>query len=96
MRASGKVGAATNLGFLHMRASGADGGDRNDFTVTRLSRRKRGRIRNEDIRGQEHIARVAPLVAYRGFWDFGGYHESGNLHLESWWIWKSGADVGRR
>ena len=34
-----------------------------------------------------------PLVIYRSHWDFDGFHESGNLHLESWYIWKSGADV---
>ena len=34
-----------------------------------------------------------PLVIYRSHWDFDGFHESGNLHLESWYIWKSGADI---
>ena len=38
VRVSGKVGAATNLGFLHMRAQAADGRARDDFTVTRVSR----------------------------------------------------------
>ena len=43
VRVSGKVGGATNLGLLHMRAEGADGGGRNDFTVARLSRDLRNR-----------------------------------------------------
>ena len=34
-----------------------------------------------------------PFASYNGHWDFDGYHESGNLHLESWWVWKSGSDV---
>ena len=42
LRLSGKVGGATNVGFLHMRAAGIapEGGDGpdNDFTVARLKR----------------------------------------------------------
>ena len=34
-----------------------------------------------------------PHVAYTGFWDFDGYHESGFLHMDSWMVWKNGADL---
>lgn len=29
---------------------------------------------------------------YDGYWDFDGYQESGLLHLETWFVWKNGAD----
>ncbi|MCY3810661.1 MAG: DUF5916 domain-containing protein [Gammaproteobacteria bacterium] len=187
VRVSGKVGAATNLGFLHMRAQAADGRARDDFTVTRASRdlpnrsavgfiatdRRDGsssrqtygidgslgigangqmyalvgRTRTPGVGSDDHLVNLyasynstdwdvdgayteigsgfdpavgfvtrtgsrrvgafamrkfvdedtlrewRPFVSYAGFWDFDGYHESGDLHLESWWIWKSGADV---
>ncbi|MXY55528.1 MAG: carbohydrate binding family 9 domain-containing protein [Gammaproteobacteria bacterium] len=187
VRVSGKVGAATNLGFLHMRAEAVTGIDSNDFTVARLSRDlsnrsslgfiatdRRGpgssrqtygldgslglgangqlraiaaRTRTPGVESDDHAVSLfgtynstewtldssyaevgagfdpavgfvgrrdyrstgffamrkfldaqtlrewRPLVAYQGYWDFEGYYESGNLHLESWWVWKSAADV---
>ena len=42
---------------------------------------------------QETLNEWRPLVIYRSHWDFNGFRESGNLHLESWYIWKSGADI---
>ena len=187
VRVSGKVGGVTNLGFLHMRAEGADGGGRSDFTVARLSRDLRnrsslgfiatdrrdgdssrqtygldgslgigangqiyallGRTRTPGVDSDDHLANFyaaynssewsvdgayteigagfdpavgfvtrrdfrrggafamrtfvneetllewRPLASYAGFWDFDGYHETGHIHLESWWVWKSGADV---
>ncbi len=42
---------------------------------------------------RETLREWRPFVTYEGYWDFDGYHESGNLHLESWWTWKSGADI---
>ena len=187
VRVSGKVGAATNLGLLHMRAEAANAGDSSDFTVARLSRDLRNRssvgfiatdrrdpgssrqtygldgslgvgrngqlraiaartrtpgvdsddhvvsfygaynstewtldgsyteigagfdpavgfVGRRDYRGtavfamrtfvdEETLREWRPLVSYSGSWDFDGYYESGNLHLESWWVWKSAADV---
>lgn len=187
VRVSGKVGAATNLGFLHMRAEAANAADSTGFTVARLSRDlsnrsslgfiatdrrdagssrqtygldgslglgANGQVRalaaqtrtpgvdaddhavslfgaynstewtldasyaevgagfdpavgfvgRRDFRSagmfamrtfvdEETLREWRPLVAYQGFWDFDGYYESGNLHLESWWVWKSAADV---
>lgn len=187
MRLSGRVGAATNVGFLRMRAQGAEGDARSDFTVARVSRDLRNRssvgvlatdrrdgdssrqtygldgnlgigdngqlyalaarTRTPGVEAQDHLFNLygaynstdwnvdgayteiapgfdpgvgfatrtdyrrvgvfamrrfvdeatlrewRPLASYAGFWDFDGYHESGNLHFESWWLWKSGADV---
>ena len=187
VRVSGKVGAATNLGFLHMRAEAVNAGDRSDFTVARLSRDlsnrssvgfiatdRRGagssrrtygldgslglgangqlralaaRTRTPGVDADDHAVSLfgtynstewtldgsyaevgagfdpavgfvgrrdfrstgffamrtfvdeetlrewRPLVAYQGFWDFDGYYESGNLHVESWWVWKSAAEI---
>ena len=42
---------------------------------------------------EQTLTEWRPFVSYDGHWNFDGYHESGNLHLESWWVWKSGADV---
>lgn len=186
-RLSGKVGAVTNVGMLHMRAKGAGTAHDNDFTVVRLSRDLKNRssvglvatdrrgdggngqtygvdgnvgigehtqikafaartvtpmIRHDDHayalyggyssprwqlsgrygevgagfnpelgfvrwRGYRSVSLFAgrtlvrkdtlrewrPFVSYDGHWGFDGYHETGNLHLESWWVWKSGADV---
>ena len=187
VRVSGKVGNATNLGLLHMRAEAANAAGSNDFTVARLSRdlsnrssvgfiatdrRDHGssrqtygidgslglgpngqlraiaaRTRTPGVEGDDHVVSFygaynstewnldgsytevgagfdpavgfvgrrdyrgtavfamrkfvdketlrewRPLVSYNGSWDFDGYYESGNLHLESWWVWKSAADV---
>lgn len=187
VRVSGKVGTATNLGFLHMRAEAANAEDSTDFTVARLSRDLSNRssvgfiatdrrdagssrqtygfdgnlglgangqlralaaqtrtpgvdaddhavslfgaynstewtldasyaevgagfdpavgfVGRRDFRSvgmfamrkfvdEETLREWRPLVGYQGFWDFDGYYESGNLHLESWWLWKSAADV---
>ena len=187
VRVSGKVGATTNLGFLHMRAEAVNAGDRSDFTVARLSRDLRNRssvgfiatdrrdfgsskqtygldgslglgangqlralaartrtpgvdadehaislfgtynstewtldgsyaevgagfdpavgfVGRRDFRStgffamrtfvdEETLREWRPLVAYQGYWDFDGYYESGNLHVESWWVWKSAAEV---
>ena len=46
-----------------------------------------------NIVNDETLNEWRPLVIYRGHWDFEGFQESGNLHLESWYIWKSGADI---
>ena len=187
VRVSGKVGAATNLGLLHMRAEAPRAEGSNDFTVARLSRdlsnrssvgfiatdrRDPGssrqtygldgslgvgpngqlraiaaRTRTPGVGSDDHVFSLygaynstewtldgsytevgagfdpavgfvgrrdyrgtalfamrtfvdeatlrewRPLVSYRASWDFDGYYESGNLHLESWWVWKSDADV---
>lgn len=36
---------------------------------------------------------VRPHVSYRGFWDFSGFQETGFLHVDNHWVWKSGFEV---
>ena len=33
-----------------------------------------------------------PFANYTSYWDFDGFKESSNLHVETWWVWNSGAD----
>ncbi len=56
---------------------------RADFLVLR-------RIRPADLWGLQELR---PHVSYRGHWDFGGYHESGFLHVDNHWEWKSGREI---
>ena len=190
VRLSGRLGTATNVGFLHMRVAGADtGAPGNDFTVARLKRdlpnrssigaiatsrddgsavgRTYGidgtlglgfsttlagfvaRTDSDAFDGDDYAVNLfgghnsprwqynaaytevgagfnpevgfvgrrnyrrfgaflqrtyavrdfiglnewKPHVAYTGFWDFDGYHESGFLHMDSWMVWKNGADL---
>ncbi len=63
-----------------------------------LSRRayKRGegfvmrRIRPDDLWG---LLEIRPHVSYRGFWDFDGFQETGFLHLDTHWEWKTGTEI---
>ena len=187
VRVSGKVGAATNVGLLHMRVEGVGRVERGDFSVVRVSRdlanrsmvgfiatdRQGGgtdnqaygidgslgigdnsqlhafaaRTRTPGIDDDDHavslygaytsstwrtdasytevgpgfnpeigfvgrrdyrsvsamlgrtftrkqtLSEWRPFATYTGHWDFDGYHESGNLHIESWYVWKSAADI---
>ena len=34
-----------------------------------------------------------PFVSYRSYWDFDGYQETAQLHLENWVVWRNGADL---
>ncbi|MDZ7369012.1 MAG: carbohydrate binding family 9 domain-containing protein [candidate division KSB1 bacterium] len=36
---------------------------------------------------------LRPHVSYRGFWDFSGFQETGFLHLDNHWEWKSGVEI---
>ena len=36
------------------------------------------------------LLELLPHVSYRGFWKADGYFETGNLHLDNAWQWKSG------
>ncbi|MDH3642244.1 MAG: hypothetical protein OES38_09125, partial [Gammaproteobacteria bacterium] len=48
------------------------------------------RYRPEDWWG---IHELRPHVAYRGFWDFDGFYESGFIHIDNHWEWKNGAEI---
>jgi hypothetical protein len=39
------------------------------------------------------LQEVRPHVSYRGYWKPDGYHESGQLHIDSHWEWKSGHEI---
>jgi hypothetical protein len=36
---------------------------------------------------------IRPHVAYRGFWTFDGFQETGYLHVDTHWEWKNGYEV---
>ena len=48
------------------------------------------RIRPDDLWG---LHEIRPHVAYRGFWDFDGFQETGFLHVDSHWEWESGLEI---
>jgi hypothetical protein len=48
------------------------------------------RIRPDDMWGLQEIR---PHVNYRGYWNFDGYWETGYLHADSHWEYKSGFEI---
>jgi hypothetical protein len=48
------------------------------------------RIRPDDFWG---LHELRPHVSYTGYWDFDGFHETGRLHIDNHWEWKSGLEV---
>ena len=44
-------------------------------------------LRPDDLWGLQEIR---PHVSYRGFWDFDGFQETGFLHVDTHWEWRSG------
>ena len=36
---------------------------------------------------------LRPHISYRGYWDFEGFQETGYLHVDNHWEWKSGHEV---
>jgi len=36
---------------------------------------------------------IRPHVSYRGFWDYNGFQETGFLHVDNHWVWKSGLEI---
>jgi hypothetical protein len=48
------------------------------------------RIRPENLWGLQELR---PHINYRGFWDFDGFQQSGFLHIDNHWEWKSGFEV---
>ena len=188
-RLSGRIGRATNIGFLHMRtASAPESAEKTDFTVLRMSQDLRGRSsvgfiatnraaeddrqtygvdgrygignfamlsafaaktsepgspedshalvlfgnydsptwaynggysevgagfnpaigfvarRNfrkvngfvqytKQMEGKWGLSEWKPHASYQGYWDFDGFYESGFIHIDSWFVWRSGADL---
>ena len=48
------------------------------------------RIRPESLWG---LHELRPHIAYRGFWNFDGFWETGFLHVDNHWEWESGMEV---
>ena len=48
------------------------------------------RYRPEDLWGLQELR---PHVAYRGFWNFDGVYESGSLHVDNHWEFRSGNEI---
>jgi len=64
------------------------------FTSRRGFRKLSGfslrRIRPDDLWG---LHELRPHIAYRGFWDFDGFYETGFVHVDNHWEWKTGTEV---
>jgi Domain of unknown function (DUF5916) len=48
------------------------------------------RIRPDDLWG---LLEIRPHISWNGYWDFDGFQETGFLHVDSHWQWKTGAEV---
>lgn len=48
------------------------------------------RIRPDDLWG---LLEIRPHVSWNGYWDFEGFQETGFLHVDSHWEWKTGFEV---
>ncbi|WP_197493038.1 DUF5916 domain-containing protein [Woeseia oceani] len=48
------------------------------------------RIRPDDMWG---LLEIRPHISWNGYWDFEGFQETGYLHVDSHWEWKSGFEV---
>ncbi len=49
--------------------------------------------RSLKMNGKWGLHEWKPHANYTAYWDFDGYKESSYLHVDSWFIWKSGADI---
>lgn len=48
------------------------------------------RYRPEDLWG---LHELRPHISFREFWDFDGFHETGYVHVDNHWEWKSGMEL---
>ena len=48
------------------------------------------RIRPQDLWG---LLEIRPHVSYNGFWDFEGFQETGFLHVDTHWEWRSSYEL---
>ncbi|MEQ9424757.1 MAG: DUF5916 domain-containing protein [Cyclobacteriaceae bacterium] len=49
------------------------------------------RVKNEDNKFK--FLENRPHISYRGFWNFEGFQETGFLHIDNHWVWRSGFEV---
>ncbi len=61
---------------------------RSDYRHTSLFAMRR--IRPDDL---WDLHEIRPHVMYRGYWNFDGFWETGFLHVDSHWEWKSGFEI---
>ena len=63
------------------------------FLSRRADRKASGlilrRIRPADLWG---LLEIRPHVSYTGYWDFDGFQETGFLHMDTHWEWKTGME----
>ena len=45
------------------------------------------------MNGKFGMLEIRPHVSYRGFWNFQGFQETGFLHIDNHWVWKSGFEI---
>jgi hypothetical protein len=48
------------------------------------------RYRPDDLWG---LLELRPHIAYRGYWDFDGFYETGFLHVDNHWEWRNGGEI---
>jgi hypothetical protein len=56
----------------------------------KFSFRSQRRFRPDNFWG---LHELRPHVSYRGFWDFDGNYETGFLHIDNHWEWRSGMQI---
>jgi hypothetical protein len=39
------------------------------------------------------LLELRPHISYRGYWNFDGFYETGYLHIDNHWEWKSGMEI---
>ena len=49
------------------------------------------RVKNENNRLK--LLENRPHISYRGYWNFEGFQETGFLHIDNHWVWRSGFEV---
>ena len=45
------------------------------------------------MEGKMNLSEWKPHASYSGYWDFDGFYESGFIHIDSWFLWRNGADI---
>ena len=47
----------------------------------------------KQMEGKWNLGEWKPHASYRGYWNFDGFYESGVVHVNSWFVWRNGADM---
>jgi hypothetical protein len=62
---------------------------REDFRKAEFRILKQVRPKREMI----GLMELRPHVSYRGYWNFSGFYETGFLHIDNHWEWRSGLEI---